>query len=181
MDLNAVTSARPYHDKLARLAAPMDRDLRDRPPEVLASLIELLSAPGDVDIGAVTIALQKLDVSEASLADAVYHDAAAYVRTLLYRDGRAELLVLTWGPGQRSPVHDHGPSAGLTRIVSGEATERLYRRREQGASKREHMTRILRPGTVTNTLAETLHAISNESDAPLVTLHLYTPPLSHHG
>lgn len=181
MDLNAATSANPYHDKLARLAAPMDRDLRDRPPQVLASLIELLNAPGETDVDAVTIALQTLDVSEALLGDAVYHDAAAYVRTLLYRDSRAELLVLSWAPGQRSPVHDHGAATGLMRIVSGEATERLYRRREQGASKREHMTRMLRAGTVTNTLAETLHAISNESDAPLVTLHLYTPPLAPHG
>jgi len=181
MDLNAEPSALPHHNKLARLAAPMDRDLRDRPPAALTPLIELLNAPGEIDVDAITIALQTLDVSEEALGDAVQQDAASYVRTLIHRDGRTELLVLTWSPGQRSPVHDHGPAAGLMRVVSGEATERLYRRREQGAAKRDHMTRVLRTGTVTNTLAETLHAVSNESDAVLVTLHLYTPPLAHHG
>jgi len=178
MDVNAAHSAHPHHDKLARLAAPMDRDLRDRPPAAVAPLIELLRAPGAIDIDAATICLQTLDVNEELLGDAVYQDSGAYVRTLLHRDSHSELLVLTWAPGQRSPVHDHGASAGLMRIVSGEATERLYRRREEGASKREHMTRILKSGTVTNTLAETLHAVSNEGEGVLVTLHLYTPPLA---
>lgn len=166
----------PPHDKRARLARPMDRDLTETPPAPVAGLIDLLSAPGGVDLEEVSVALQKLDVSAESLGNAVHHDHAAYVRTLLYRDDNTELLVLTWLPGQRSPTHDHCGSASVMRIVSGVATETLYRQRDLGVVRSQFMKRQLRPGVVT-TSAQTLHAVANESDELLVTLHVYTPPL----
>jgi predicted metal-dependent enzyme (double-stranded beta helix superfamily) len=177
MDTNTAQAAPLIHDRRARFALPVDRDLRDCTPKIMSSVIALLQAPGDLDLGAIEIALQTLPVTEESLGDAVYQDDAAYVRTLLYRDARCELLALTWRPGQRSPLHDHGSADSVMRVVSGEATENLYRQRESGAAKREHMTRKLRAGTVTLTRADTMHAISNDGEAPLVTLHVYTPPL----
>ena len=170
-------AAHDVHDKRARFALPMDRDLRDHPPEVVGSLIALLQAPGDIDLAAIEIALQTLPVTTEALGDAVHQDGANYVRTLLYRDARCEVLALTWLNGQRSPLHDHGTSDCVMRIVGGEATENLYRHREAGAAKREHMTRTLRVGTVSLTRADTMHAISNDGEEPLVTLHVYTPPL----
>lgn len=177
MQTNTAHDEHALHDKRARLALPMERDLRDRPPEVVGSLIALLQAPGDIDVSAIEIALQTLPVTIEALGDAVHQDEANYVRTLLYRDARCEVLALTWLNGQRSPLHDHGSSDGLMRIVGGEATENLYRQREAGAVKREHMTRTLRAGTVTLTRADTMHAISNDGEEPLVTLHVYAPPL----
>lgn len=177
MDTNTAHEEHPLHDKRARLALPMDRDLRDRAPEVVGSLIALLQAPGDIDLAAIEIALQTLPVTEESLGDAIHHDDANYVRTLLYRDARCEVLALTWLNGQRSPLHDHGASDCIMRIVSGAATENLYREREAGAAKREHMTRTLRAGTVALTRADTMHSIANDGGERLVTLHVYTPPL----
>jgi cysteine dioxygenase len=183
MTLNAALyeSAR-RHDKRARLAKPMDRDLRDRVPAALRSLIELVKAPGAPDLDAIAIAMQTLDIDEEALGDAVYRDENAYVRTLVYRDTRAELLVLTWLAGQRSPVHDHGPAEGLVRIVAGEATENLYRCRESGAAKRELMSRTLRPGIVSRLGGGMLHSLGNDTpETTLVTLHLYVPPLQGHA
>jgi cysteine dioxygenase len=172
--------ANPNHDRRARLARPIDRDHTATPPAVVSGLIDLLSAPGGVDLDEVTVALQKLDVSAESLGDAVYPDGAAYVRTLLYRDDNAELLALTWLPGQRSPVHDHCCSDCIVRIVEGVATEILYRQRDPGAFRREHMQRALRPGVVTRSPGNTLHSLgNNEPSELLVTLHIYTPPLQH--
>src|SRR5262249_2667130 len=95
-------------------------------------------------------------------------------------DERVEMLVLTWASGQRSPVHDHGASTCVLRIVSGVATEHLYRRREDGALRRDYMTRDLRAGIVTQAPGDTLHSLGNNAPAhgeTLVTLHVYTPPL----
>lgn len=178
MPMNAATPhATHYHDKRARLAAPMDRDMRDRPPAALVGLVDLIKAPAGPDLDAIAVGMQTLDVSEETLEDAVYPDARAYVRTLIYRDPRVELLVLTWLTGQRSPVHDHGLANCIVRIVSGEATENLYRRREFGAAKRECMSRALRTGTVSRLSADMLHSIGNDAAEPLITLHVYTPPL----
>jgi cysteine dioxygenase len=169
----------PVLGKRARLARPIDRDHTAQPPAVVAGLIDLLSAPGGVDLGEVSIALQKLDVTAETLGEAVYPDGANYVRTLLYRDDNSELLALTWLPGQRSPVHDHCCSDCVFRVVEGVATETLYRQRAPGAARREFMKRDLRAGVVTQSPGETLHSLANEAGDPLITLHIYTPPLQH--
>lgn len=169
------------NDKRARLALPVDRDLSARPPEAVGGVIDLLSAPGEVNLDAVVIAMQSLDIDAEALGDAVFADNANYVRTLLYRDPRVEMLALTWLPGQRSPVHDHGGSTCVVRIVSGLATEHLYRRREDGAAKREYVKRVLRPGVVVQMLGDQFHSLGNgagRDGETLVTLHVYSPPLA---
>jgi cysteine dioxygenase len=178
MDLEAALSPQPFHDKRAR-HAPVDRDQTMSPPAALSGVIDLLRAPGGVNLDEVTIALQSLSVDDEALGEAISADYRAYVRTLLYRDDQCELLALTWLPGQRSPVHDHDDSTSVMRVVSGVATETLYRRREYGAAKRQSMTRELRPGVVMRLPADTLHSLANTADVPLVTLHVYAPPLSH--
>ena len=178
MDVNAGQAT--VHDRRARRTRPLDRDLTDCPPAALEGVIDLLSAPGGVNLEEATIALQSLDIDEADLAGAVETRSDNYVRTLIYRDENCELLALTWAPGQRSLVHDHGHSTSVMRVVSGVATEHLYRRREHGAPKREFLKRTLRPGVVTLTPGHTLHSLANAGEDVLVTLHLYAPPLEAH-
>lgn len=177
MDMLSVHSA--LHDKRARLSLPMDRDHTASPPRVVQGLIDLISAPGEPDLDAIEVALQTLVIDEDALGSAVHADRVAYVRTLLYRDERVEMLALTWLPGQRSPVHDHGASTCIVRVVSGVATENLYRLREGGAERRAYMTRDLRAGIVTRAPGDSIHSLGNNSDEELlVTLHIYTPPLT---
>jgi predicted metal-dependent enzyme (double-stranded beta helix superfamily) len=174
------TRATGFHDKRARLSLPMDRDHTAFPPPVTQQLIDLLHAPGDIDLDAIEVAMQTLAVDADALGDAVYSDHVAYVRTLLYRDERAEMLALTWLPGQRSPVHDHGASTCVVRVVSGVATENLYRPREGGAEKRAYMTRDLRTGLVVRAPGTLIHSLGNNAEPggeTLVTLHIYSPPL----
>jgi predicted metal-dependent enzyme (double-stranded beta helix superfamily) len=180
MDMRAALRSIAQHDKFERLARPIDRDYTATPPEVVTPILDLLRAPGEIDLDALVIAMQTLEVDVAALGDAVLRDKANYVRTLLHRDARSEMLALTWMPGQRSPVHDHGPSSSVVRIVGGVATEHLYRRREDGALRRDYMKRDLRAGVVTRSGAEALHSLGNNASLlgeTLVTLHVYTPPL----
>ena len=177
---DASIDVEPHHDRPARFVRPMERDVSHAPPESVGGIIALLSAPGAADLDAVVVALQSLNVTPDILGDAVHADGAQYVRTLLYRDDRAEMLVLTWKPGQRSPVHDHGESTCIVRVVDGVATEHLYRRRERGASRREYMSRQLTPGVVTRTPGDHRHTLGNSAKRGgdvLVTLHVYSPPL----
>ena len=174
-------SAIPLHDKAARMAKPMDRDLTACPPPVLGDILALLRAPGEVCLDEITIALQALHVDCEALGAAVFADAAAYVRTLLYRDARVEMLALTWLPQQRSPVHNHGASTCIVRVVSGVAHENLYRARDDGAERREYLDRLLHPGLVVRTPGEHYHSLGNAAHAggeTLVTLHVYSPPLA---
>lgn len=51
-----------------------------------------------------------------------------YARRLLYRDpeGRYTAVVMTWGPGQATPVHDHGGLWCVEGVVEGEMTVTQY-------------------------------------------------------
>ena len=45
--------------------------------------------------------------------------ARGYARTLLHRCDAFELLVLTWGPGSASPIHDHAGQDGWMVPLAG--------------------------------------------------------------
>ncbi len=52
-----------------------------------------------------------------------------YARRLLHRDpgGRYSAIVMTWGPGQGTPVHDHGGLWCVEGVVDGEIAVTQYR------------------------------------------------------
>lgn len=51
-----------------------------------------------------------------------------YARRLLYRDpaGRYTAIVMTWGPGQGTPVHDHGGLWCVEGVIEGQIEVTLY-------------------------------------------------------
>lgn len=53
----------------------------------------------------------------------------SYARRLLYRDpsGRYTAIVMTWGPGQGTAVHDHGGLWCVEGVVDGEIAVTQYR------------------------------------------------------
>ncbi|KAK4507645.1 hypothetical protein PRZ48_001380 [Zasmidium cellare] len=51
----------------------------------------------------------------------------AYTRNLVDRgNGKANLLVLVWTPGEASPIHDHANAHCVMKILKGSLTETLY-------------------------------------------------------
>lgn len=60
----------------------------------------------------------------------------AYARRLLHRDpqGRYSAIVMTWGPGQGTAVHDHGGLWCVEGVVDGEiaVTQYLVQREQDG-------------------------------------------------
>jgi predicted metal-dependent enzyme (double-stranded beta helix superfamily) len=101
-------------------------------------------------------------------------DPARYMRHLLYVDPDEEFVItaITWLPGQQSPVHGHYVWC-VYGVAEGELTEETFK--APGKLLEAIATRTLRAGD----LAELdlggpiYHRVSNRSDKPLVTLHLY--------
>jgi len=60
--------------------------------------------------------------------DFVRPRAEAYARRLLHRDprGRYSAIVMTWGPGQGTAVHDHGGLWCVEGVVDGEIAVTQY-------------------------------------------------------
>lgn len=66
-------------------------------------------------------------------------DPRGYLRREAYRSERFgyQVLLLTWGPGQASPVHDHGDTWGVEAVLRGrlDVVDYRVRHREQALAE----------------------------------------------
>lgn len=106
--------------------------------------------------------------------------AETYARRLLHRDpaGRYTAIVMTWGPGQGTPVHDHGGLWCVEGVIEGQIAVTQYDVTEAGAGRvrltaRDTVTAGI--GTAGRLIPPTdHHVISNAlPDRPSLTLHVY--------
>ncbi|KAJ1995243.1 hypothetical protein GGI26_000443 [Coemansia sp. RSA 1358] len=111
---------------------------------------------------------------------AVYHEGTRYTRNLVDDgNGKYNLLILVWGEGQSSPIHDHAGSHCMMKLLAGELNEDLY----AWPKHKEPQLHLKRTAPLkTNSVAYMsdkigLHRIANPSNgAKAVSLHLYSPP-----
>ncbi len=91
-----------------------------------------------------------------------------YTRTVLFENSQCEVVLISWPPGSRSAIHDHGTSEGAVIVLEGEVYEE---RRNEG--RQYH--------AVLDVLEEhpaTIHRMGNASAEPALTLHIYRPKLT---
>ena len=74
-----------------------------------------------------------------------------------------------WAPGQHVGMHDHGGAAGAYVVVSGELREVLPERRRSIVDLSSGSTGVVDRAQ--------LHDVGNVSDAPALSVHVYSPPL----
>ncbi len=84
-----------------------------------------------------------------------------------------EIWLLSWLPGQRTGLHDHGEAVGAFAVAQGDLQETLAR-----PGSREVRHRQARHGTVRSFGQRHLHDVANVSAAPAVSVHAYSPPLT---
>ena len=103
-----------------------------------------------------------------------------YSRHRVVRSPFAELLVLCWKPGQRTPIHDHNGSYGAVRVLEGVMWETVFALGEGDRGLAYERGREWLPGLVTGADIPDIHQLGNPdvSGRDLVTLHLYAPPLT---
>jgi cysteine dioxygenase len=102
-----------------------------------------------------------------------------YARNLVVRSQFAELLLLCWRPGQRTPIHDHGGSVGVVTVCEGLLTETMFEHLPEGRV-RPYDTYKWGPGSITGADVPDIHQLLNlqPEGRDMVTLHCYAPPLS---
>jgi len=88
-----------------------------------------------------------------------------------------EAWLLAWLPGQGTELHDHGgvarPAAAAVAVVSGRLTEYTVRPGDFPGLQRKPLA----AGEVSVVDDRTVHAMRNDSAAPAVSLHVYSPGL----
>ena len=105
----------------------------------------------------------------------VRHDTPERHFEQLWRDEHVDVWVITWTNGNDTGFHDHDVSGGAVAVVEGELIEeRLVM---GGAPRRLHHG----AGETFDFDASHVHRMCQESDAPAVSIHAYSPPLWRMG
>jgi predicted metal-dependent enzyme (double-stranded beta helix superfamily) len=99
-----------------------------------------------------------------------------YQQYLLYADplDRLSIVSFVWGPGQKTPVHDH-LTWGLVGALRGRERETAYEKQPDGSYKAAG-TSLLLPGqtTAVSPSIGDVHEVANDlADQPSISIHVY--------
>ncbi len=104
--------------------------------------------------------------------------AERYQQHLLYRDPNARFSVVSfvWGPGQHTPIHDHGGLWGVVGVLRGSERSTRYTRLEDGRLV-QGVSSTLTAGMleVLDPVEGDIHAVDNAlPDSVSVSIHAYS-------
>jgi cysteine dioxygenase len=104
---------------------------------------------------------------------------ANYARHSVVRTEQAEILMICWRPGQRTPIHDHDGSYGTVRVLRGVMWETIFGMDPECGLRYRSGREWLSGETTAGADVRDIHQIGNPdvSGQELITLHLYAPPL----
>jgi 3-mercaptopropionate dioxygenase len=112
--------------------------------------------------------------------------AGGYCRRLLYRDPDLGFtaLVMTWGPGQRTPLHDHAGIWCVEGVLEGEmevCRYELLEEPEDGVFRFASRDTLHAHAGSAGALIPPLehHVLANPSDQISLTLHVYGGEMDH--
>jgi cysteine dioxygenase len=102
-------------------------------------------------------------------------EAKPYSRVPIYRDDLHEVVIICFGPGQTSSVHDHQGSSCVVRVLEGKVLELFFDRTDDGDTilSGHH---YLNPGDISGLDETRIHQIANMHPVGTVLLNFYSPP-----
>lgn len=144
------------------------------------TLDELLDAfdtfDGPIPIEELKVLLAQATFTRADVADRLHFCDKAYQRNPVREGVGYQAFLMCWSEGQRSPIHDHHGSGCGIYVVDGTLIEQCYEFNDDGVIVADSRNE-LRHGAVCASYDADKHAVIAER-GNLVTLHVYTPPMS---
>jgi 3-mercaptopropionate dioxygenase len=108
-----------------------------------------------------------------------------YARRLLHRDpeGQYTMVVMAWGPGQKTALHDHAGIWCVECVVDGEMEVAQYdlQSDEDGRYRFAERSRVLAGRGSAGCLIPPFeyHTLGNAAPTPSITLHVYGGEMDH--
>lgn len=143
----------------------------------LTRLVESPAAAEETVLKSASEIMESLVAKDDWLSDALAQPHPDYYRQyLLYGDPleRFSLVSFVWGPGQKTPIHDH-TVWGVIAMLRGAELEQHYRRTDDGLVPTGAQSR-LNPGDVAcvSPRIGDIHRVSNaHEDKVSISIHLY--------
>jgi len=150
--------------------------------QMIERLLEIFDSD-EVNIDEVEELLSAYHTNRADWKKFAKFDPYKYTRNLVHEgNGKFNLMLLCWAPGNQSSIHDHADAHCFVKDLDGTLKETRYywhheKKSEDGGMVEKGHVHI-KPDDVTYMSDELgLHRVENTSHSnPAVSLHLYSPP-----
>lgn len=147
-------------------------------PDFIGFLSEL--TPKQFQGDAVDRYLKMNQLEEDAFLPFIFFREETYGRNLVYKNDHFELLVLTWLPQQRTPIHDHAGQRCWMMLQSGTLTFKNFETPEHDDSPL-----VVKGPCEIHTAGEAVyiddgigvHTIANATTKPAISVHLYAAPI----
>ena len=158
--------------------APQDGDPACRTLAALADKLSSLTGPPTLT--EINAWVRGVRPGRTELEPFIQFKETCYSRRRVVRAEHAELIVICWRPGQRTPIHDHAGSYGTVRVCEGVMWETIFEMDTARGLAYRTGREWLDGETTDGADIPDIHQIGNPdiSGRNLVTLHLYAPPLT---
>ncbi|HEY6806973.1 MAG TPA: cysteine dioxygenase family protein [Pyrinomonadaceae bacterium] len=126
----------------------------------------------------ITARLAQVQITPADLQPYLGFKEGNYWRHRVCRNSAAEMLVICWRQGQKTPIHDHNGSHGVVRVQQGLMWETMFTYDDEKGLQYK-TGRECPTGEVTGAAEPDIHQLGNPdvSGQDLITIHVYAPPL----
>ena len=163
-------------------STPQSIPAPELPEDLKALFAELDQETEKISLETLKAHLSRLTFTLDDVRPWAKFDSERYRRNLIHAGPNYHALLLCWMDGQRSPIHDHRGSACGVRVVAGSLVETIFERNEAGHVF-PTVSNELHEGEVCASEDADIHQVSNLQGGrnPLVTLHIYSPPLTVFG
>nr|AFK10796.1 cysteine dioxygenase [Callorhinchus milii] len=155
-------------------------------PQTLAELIGHLHRIFDsdkIDVEEVKTLLQSYQSNPSEWRKYAKFDKFRYTRNLVDEgNGKFNLMILCWGEGHGSAIHDHTNSHCFLKILQGNLKETLFSWPDPGKKEMVKRSESILEQNQSTYMSDTigLHRVENVSHTEsAVSLHLYSPPFDH--
>lgn len=173
----AANESTNYLGDVIQLKSPsLDANNGELVPQELHGLISLIRKGASAELIAARLSQTKF--THAWWRSLAQFSDSKYVRTRIYIDHDVEMLLLGWLPEQLSPVHNHKNSKCWVKVLEGTGTEIGFSKRDNSLTAAPSVTTTATDGMVLYAEDDDLHSMGNLHSTPLVTLHIYSPPLA---
>jgi mannose-6-phosphate isomerase-like protein (cupin superfamily) len=120
--------------------------------------------------------VRRLVASPELWSDHVRHSDDVRVYEQIWDEDDINAWVICWSEDQDTGFHDHDESGAAIAVISGHVREDRLTVGGPGAISRE-----LGPGEVFTVPPVAIHRVLHAGEAPAVTIHAYSPPLTRTG
>mmetsp|Transcript_11766 Transcript_11766/g.15984 ORF Transcript_11766/g.15984 Transcript_11766/m.15984 type:complete len:180 (-) Transcript_11766:512-1051(-) len=142
----------------------------------ITTIEQLISAFDDAEPSEQVGILKRINIPVSDFAQYATWKDDSYTRNCVVRHDKFEFILLCWSPGAITPIHDHAGQDCWVYQVDGSIRERRYV--QNGSSFETTNDATLDAGKLCYMHDRMgFHTLSNESDQPSMTLHIYANPI----